>query len=137
MDGMLRGAGLESVQIKEVGTRDEMIRMVTSERGSVGFVSLSHGGLEKVRVLPIADRDQVLREPAEAEIVNRVYPLMRPLTLVMAETDGGASGALVDEFLSYVLSRSGQEDVVKDGFHPLNRSEWRIQHQKPGVNQER
>lgn len=137
IDGILRGAGLEAVQMKEVGTRDEVIRMVASERGSLGLVSLVHGGLEKVRVLPIADGDLVVRRPTEAEIFKREYPLIRPLTLVVAESDGGAGGVLAEEFLAYVLSHSGQEDVVKDGFYPLNRSEWRVQHQKPGANQER
>ncbi len=137
IDQILQGSVVGGRPVREAETRDEVIRRVASERGALGFVSLSHGGLETVRVLPIAGEDLRLRRPVDAEIVDRSYPLLRPLTLVTVKSTGSAEQGVTEEFLSYVLSRSGQEDVVKDGFYPLNRAEWRIQREQPGATQER
>ena len=137
IDQILQGSVVGGRPLREAETRDEVIRRVASERGALGFVSLSHGGLETVRVLPIAGEDLRLRRPVDAEIVDRSYPLLRPLTLVTVKSSGAAEQGVTEEFLSYVLSRSGQEDVVKDGFYPLNRAEWRIQREQPGATQER
>jgi isopentenyl phosphate kinase len=41
------------------------------------------------------------------------------------------------ELLSYILSRSGQEDVVKDGFLPLTHGEVVVQEEKLGWNEVR
>jgi len=41
---------------------------------------------------------------------------------------------LREEFIAYILSRCGQQDVTKDGFLPLNRSELHVQEEKLGWN---
>jgi len=44
---------------------------------------------------------------------------------------------LMRVLLSYVLSRSGQEDVMKDGFLPLTHGEAVAQKEKLGWNEVR
>ena len=76
------------------------------------------------------------------------YPLKRALTLVVAKSvdaksvdaksvdakseDVAAKQPLVDEFVSYVLSRQGQEVLSKDGILPLGGSELSAQKEKLG-----
>ena len=44
---------------------------------------------------------------------------------------------LLRELLAYILSRSGQEDVIKDGFQPLTRAEVVAQEEKLGWSEVR
>ena len=61
------------------------------------------------------------------------YPLKRALTLVVAKSeDGAVKQSLVDEFVTYVLSRQGQEVLSKDGILPLDGSELSAQKEKLG-----
>ena len=56
-------------------------------------------------------------------IASGDYPLIRPLSLIVVMGKDGVTHPLVAEFLRYVLSVNGQEDVIKDGFQPLGRAE--------------
>ena len=61
--------------------------------------------------------------PLSAETVAAgKYPLIRPLSLIVVADDKGIKNPLVDELVRYVLSRHGQDDVLKDGFSPLSRA---------------
>jgi phosphate transport system substrate-binding protein len=51
--------------------------------------------------------------------VSGTYPLARFLYLYVNRAPGKALDPLVGEFLKLVLSREGQEVVVKDGYLPL------------------
>src|SRR5581483_3968576 len=51
---------------------------------------------------------------------NRTYPLIRDMIVVLDRPPGKALDPKVREFMRYVLSRDGQEAVVKEGsFLPL------------------
>lgn len=120
---------------REVGAHDSraaLIEAVTKDKGAITAVSLSRGDLSDVRVLPVAGADHVLSPPTEQEIASRHYPLIRPLYLLLTVRDGKIEDPLLREFLSYVLSRSGQHDAVKDGFLSVSRSEVREQEHKLG-----
>jgi phosphate transport system substrate-binding protein len=83
----------------------DICQHVTKDRGGVGYVSLS------------------LAPPKAGEQVDPRYPLVRELYVVLKWKQGEPMSPLAEEFLHYVLSRSGQEDVVKAGFIPLRRDE--------------
>jgi phosphate transport system substrate-binding protein len=100
-------------------------------------VSLSHGEPGDVRVVPVAGADGVLTSPTEANLQSHRYPLIRPLYLVVAINGEKLEDPLMRELLSYILSRSGQEDVIKDGFLPLTRAEVVAQEEKLGWSEVR
>jgi phosphate transport system substrate-binding protein len=87
--------------------------------------------------VPVAGADGVLTSPTEANLQSRRYPLIRPLYLVVAINGERLEDPLMRELLSYVLSRSGQEDVIKDGFLPLTRAEVVAQEEKLGWSEVR
>jgi len=68
-------------------------------------------------------------------VASGKYPLIRPLTVVVAVGDKGVESPLATEFLKYVLSRDGQADVIKDGFQPLGRADLLEQYDRLGWNQ--
>ena len=53
---------------------------------------------------------------------NGTYPIVRPLQFVVDHAPNTEFPAVEREFLKYVFSLMGQEDVVKAGFHPISSS---------------
>jgi len=47
------------------------------------------------------------------------YPLIRPLQLVVNQAPGKPLPPVEAEFIKYVFSRFGQEDVIRAGMHPI------------------
>ena len=66
---------------------------------------------------------EVVPAPKYGEEVDPRYPLVRQLYVVMRVKEGDKLSPMAEEFLRYVLSRSGQEDAVKAGLIPLRRDE--------------
>jgi phosphate transport system substrate-binding protein len=62
------------------------------------------------------------------------YPLVRSLFLVVPLAGNELTDPLRTEFVKYVLSWEGQQDVTKDGFLPLNRSDLLMQQDRLGWN---
>jgi phosphate transport system substrate-binding protein len=137
LENRFLGAEADQRSVKEYSTRDELIHAVAQDPASISLVSLSHGEPGDVRVVPVAGVDGVLTSPTEANIQSRRYPLIRPLYLVVAINGERLEDPLMRELLSYILSRSGQEDVIKDGFLPLTRAEVVAQEEKLGWSEVR
>ena len=64
-----------------------------------------------------ADKPFVDATPENA--INGTYPLARFLYVYVNKEPGKDLDPLTSEFLKMVLSRQGQEVVVKDGYIPL------------------
>lgn len=94
-----------------VGGNEETRTKLESTPGSVGPLStgflVGHPDLVAVAVAGV--------EPSTAHIVDRTYPLSRPLFLV---TNGPATG-LAKVFVDYVLSPAGQKLVTKHDYLTL------------------
>ena len=60
-----------------------------------------------------------LVEPTFKNALNGTYPLGRMLYVYVAKKPGEPLSPVVREFLKFVLSKEGQEIVVKDGYGPL------------------
>lgn len=94
-----------------VGGNEEGRAKVLSTPGGVTPLSTSFiAGYPKLAAVAV---DGV--EPAPARVVDRTYPLARPLYLV---TDGPPSG-LAKTFVDYTVSADGQRLVAKHGYLTL------------------
>ena len=114
----------------------KIVEEVASQPGAIGVVSFSNSRTDQVRTLAISSsraREAVALSPDS--VASGDYPLIRPLTVVVAVGDQGVEDLLTIEFLKYVLSREGQADVVKDGFQPLGRADLLEQYDRLGWNQ--
>ena len=67
---------------------------------------------------PRSENDKPV-EPTFANALNKTYPLGRTLFIYVSKRPGQPLPPPVKEFLKFVLSRQGQEIVVKDGFGQL------------------
>ena len=70
--------------------------------------------------MPLAKSEKdPLVEPAFENALNGKYPLGRMLYIYVAKKPGEPLSPQVKEFLKFVLSKEGQEIVIKDGYGPL------------------
>ena len=60
-----------------------------------------------------------LYEPNYEDCLNGTYPLARFLYIYVNKAPNQPIDKLTQEFLKFVLSKEGQEIVVKDGYYPL------------------
>jgi phosphate transport system substrate-binding protein len=73
-----------------------------------------------VRAVPLASKPgEPFREANATNAANNTYPLARFLYLAVNKHPNRGLSPLESEFLKMVLSRQGQEAVVRDGYIPL------------------
>lgn len=129
----------EKGEFGKLSTEDwhtKIVEQVAATKGGIGIVSFANSRSDKVRAVPLAIKPGVAFTPLSAETISSGrYPLVRPLSLiVIADDKGGVKQPLVAEFVRYVLSSHGQDDVVKDGFSPLPRAVLLKQYDRLGWN---
>ena len=104
--------------VKEQPGSAAVINGVANDRGAVGYSGIGYKTAD-VRVVPLAKK---AGEPyADASFDNALkgtYPLGRALYIYVNKKPNEPLPPLVAEFIKFVLSREGQEIVVKDGFGP-------------------
>jgi phosphate transport system substrate-binding protein len=76
----------------------------------------------QVKPLALASRDgEPYTEATKANLISRTYPLTRIIPAFIDRKPGQPIDPKVREFLRYILSREGQQDIVRDtGYLPLN-----------------
>ncbi|MCA9053249.1 MAG: PstS family phosphate ABC transporter substrate-binding protein [Planctomycetaceae bacterium] len=97
----------------------ELLNAIVNDPRSIGFAGLCYDN-PKVRAVAIAvgpDGPFVDIDSPEADA--GMYPLVRPLQLVVNHDPGKALPPTEAEFIKYVFSRLGQEDVIKSGFQAI------------------
>lgn len=113
---------LETRDFKEVGSDQEMIKAIRSDRYGIGYVSHSLFS-DRVRSVPIEGRPEALwpmiNEVPQQPFNLKVPCLVRPLYFWVRPGAGQSRPKLEAEFLKFVLSQQGQAAVSEKGFFPL------------------
>jgi phosphate transport system substrate-binding protein len=114
---LLKGDYKDSV--KEQPGSAAVVNGVANDLGAIGYSGIGYRTSE-VRAVPLAktDKDKLV-EPAFQNALNGAYPLGRMLYIYVAKKPGEPLSPVVREFLKFVLSKEGQEVVIKDGYGPL------------------
>lgn len=90
---------------------------VAQNPGAIGYFGMGYiSAKEKVLAIAMDAKAPYVR-PAIENVINKTYPISRPLLMV---TRGQPRG-LVARFVDFVLSAEGQKIVVKIDFVPVNR----------------
>ena len=105
--------------VKEQPGSAAVVNGVANDRGAIGYSGIGYRTSE-VRAVALAKtgKDKLV-EPAFQNALNGSYPLGRMLYIYVAKKPGEPLSPVVREFLKFVLSREGQEIVIKDGYGPL------------------
>ena len=105
--------------VKEQPGSAAVVNGVANDRGGIGYSGIGYKTSE-VRAVALAktDKDKLV-EPTFDNALSGSYPLGRMLYIYVAKKPGEPLSPLTKEFLKFVLSKEGQEIVVKDGYGPL------------------
>jgi len=105
--------------VKEQPGNASVVLGVTEDKAGIGYSGMGYL-TSGVHALPLSDKDGgKAYEPNYDNVLNGSYPLGRMLYINVVKEPNKPLPTLVKEFLKYVLSKEGQEVVVKDGFLPL------------------
>jgi phosphate transport system substrate-binding protein len=105
--------------VKEQPGSSAVVQGVASDKYAIGYSGIGYVTAD-VRAVPLAKdaKSKVIAATPENAYTGE-YPLSRFLYVYVNAKPGAEMDPLRREFLRYMLSRQGQEDVVQEGFYPL------------------
>ncbi len=105
--------------VKEQPGSASVVQGVTEDRLGIGYSGIGYrtSGVHTVALAREDGGEYATTDPDD--VYSGRYPLARYLYVYVNKVPGEPLDTLRGEFLRYVLSREGQEVVVKDGYMPL------------------
>jgi phosphate transport system substrate-binding protein len=110
--------------VKEQPGSSSVIQGVENDRFAIGYSGIGYitSGVKALKLSQSGRWNGEAFSPAYANTLNGKYPLSRFLYIYINKSPKAPLDPLVKEFITYVLSKEGQEIVVKDGYYPLPAS---------------
>ena len=107
-------------EVREQPGSSSVVQGVASELGGIGYSGIGYRTPDVRAIALTADADGE-PVPAEAEFAySGEYPLARFLYVYVNYRPGSELDPLRREFIRYIFSRQGQQDVVRDGYLPVD-----------------
>jgi len=104
--------------VKEQAGSSGVVQGVASDLTSIGYSGIGYV-TSGVKALPLGEKADKLIAPDYEHALSGEYPLSRFLLVYVNKKPGQPLDTLSLEFVKFVLSKAGQEIVVKDGYFPL------------------
>lgn len=105
--------------VKEQPGSASVVQGVTKDMNGMGYSGIGYK-TSGVKAIALAEKEGAKAfEPTYENVLSGKYPLGRMLYIYVVKDPNKPLPKLQDEFLRFVLSKEGQEIVVKDGFLPL------------------
>ncbi len=105
--------------VKEQPGSASVVMGVTEDLHGIGYSGIGYR-TSGVKTIALSKKDgDPAYEPTYENVLNGKYPLGRMLYIYIVKKPNEPLPLLVGEFIRYVLSREGQQVVVKDGYLPL------------------
>jgi phosphate transport system substrate-binding protein len=106
-------------EVKEQPGSASVVQGVTVDRYAIGYSGIGYG-TAGVRAVPIAEQagDACVEATADNSYAG-TYPLARFLYVYINKPPGKPLDPLTLEFVKLIVSKEGQEVVVKDGYFPI------------------
>jgi phosphate transport system substrate-binding protein len=109
-------------EVKEQPGSASVVQGVTVDRYGIGYSGIGYA-TAGVRAVPIAEKEGAACVEATADNAYAgTYPLARFLYVYINKPPGKALDPLTQEFVKFIVSKEGQEVVVKDGYFPIPAS---------------
>ncbi|HEX4826569.1 MAG TPA: phosphate ABC transporter substrate-binding protein PstS family protein [Candidatus Polarisedimenticolaceae bacterium] len=105
--------------VKEQPGSAAVVQGITADKFAIGYSGVGYKTSD-VKTVKLAAKEggEYIADDAENVYSGR-YPLSRFLYIYVNKAPGKPLSPLVREFLAFVLSKEGQEIVIKDGYLPL------------------
>jgi len=107
--------------VKEQPGSASVVQGVTEDRFGIGYSGIGYK-TSGVRAVPLVKKGSSYKEATIENVLDGSYPLARFLYVYVNKKPGKPLDPLILEFVKYILSKEGQEVVIKDGYIPLPAS---------------
>ena len=104
--------------VKEQPGSSAVVQGIASDISAIGYSGIGYKTSD-VRAVPLGEEAGKFVEADYENCLSGEYPLARFLYVYVNKKPGQPMDKLTLEFLKYVLSKQGQEVVIKDGYFPL------------------
>ncbi|MCF6266843.1 MAG: phosphate ABC transporter substrate-binding protein [Desulfuromusa sp.] len=105
--------------VKEQPGSASVVLGVTEDKSGIGYSGIGYK-TSGVKAISLGKKNgDTQYEPTYANVMNGKYPLGRMLYINVVKEPNKPLPTLVQEFIKFVLSKEGQEIVIKDGYLPL------------------
>jgi len=105
--------------VKEQPGSASVVEGVAKDIAAIGYSGIGYT-TSGVRAVPLSvKKGGPVAEANYKNVLSGKYPLSRMLYIYVAKKPGQPLPKMTEEFLKYVLSKEGQQIVVKDGYDPL------------------
>lgn len=104
--------------VKEQPGSSAVVQGIATDLTAIGYSGIGYKTSD-VRTVPLGDEADEMVEPSYENCVSGDYPLARFLIVYVNKKPGTPLDPLTSEFLKFILSKEGQEVVVKDGYFPM------------------
>jgi phosphate transport system substrate-binding protein len=116
--------------VKEQPGSASVVQGITEDRYAIGYSGAGYR-TSGVRAVPLAEQPAgPYFEGTYEEVTTGKYPLSRFLYMYVNKAPGKPLDPVPLEFLKLVLSKEGQEVVIKDGYMPLTPTQVKEEHAK-------
>jgi phosphate transport system substrate-binding protein len=105
--------------VKEQPGSSSVVLGVAGDLYAIGYSGIGYASAG-VRALPLGETEAAFFEASPENCLSGDYPLARFLLVYVNKKPGEPLDLLTREFIKFVLSKAGQEVVVKDGYYPVN-----------------
>ncbi len=96
-----------------------VVQSVATSVNAIGYSGIGYK-TSGVRAIPLAKKDgEAFIEADDQNAISGKYPLARALYVYVNKAPGKPLDPMVKEFMTLILSKEGQQVVVKDGYVPL------------------
>ena len=120
-------------EVKEQPGSSSVVQGVASDKFAIGYSGIGYKTAD-VRAVPLSSREGAAMVEASPEnAYTGEYPLARFLYVYVNHRPGSQLDPLRREFIRYIFSKQGQQDVVKDGYYPVPASICRDTLQALGI----
>jgi phosphate transport system substrate-binding protein len=107
--------------VKEQPGSSAVVQGIASDLGALGYSGIGYK-TSGVKALALGVEAGKFVDPSYENCLSGDYPLARFLYIYINRKPGEPLDKLTEEFLKFVLSKEGQEVVIKDGYFPLPKS---------------
>lgn len=106
--------------VKEQPGSSAVVQGIATDLGAIGYSGIGYKTSD-VHTVALGEEKDKFVEPSYENCVSGEYPLARFLYVYVNKKPGAPLDPLTSEFLKFILSKEGQEVVVKDGYFPLTK----------------
>ena len=119
--------------VTEQAGSSAVVQGITTDKYGIGYSGIGYM-TAGVRAIPLAVEEGADFVPALPEnAYSGEYPLSRALNIAVNYKPGSELDPLRREFIKYVFSKQGQQEVVKDGYYPVTAEMARKALKKVGI----